>query len=104
MKQYVGIPYSEQQCWDLCRTVYAEQYHIQLPLCGEPAPLFMEYLDGPVEGCLVHVIRVPPLAEHWGVYSAGHVLHAQHPSSIMVPLSRFMQNHAQVQFIKVTPL
>lgn len=94
MKQYVGVPFSEASCWELCRRVYAEQFGIALPA---PSAL----LEGPVEGCLVRVVREPPLSEHWGVYCAGYVIHAQKPSSVMVPLRRFMQNYAAVQFYKV---
>lgn len=104
MKQYVGIPFEHKSCWDLCRAVYEEQFGIQLPRIGEQPQVAFAILDGPVEGCLVRVQRIPPLAEHWGVYAAGYVLHAQMPASIMVPLGRFMQAHADVQFFRVMPL
>jgi len=100
VKQYVGIPFDAAPCWELCRKVYREQYGIALPQIGEPSAPCAE-LEGPVEGCLVRVVRVPPLSEHWGVYIAGYVLHAQRPASVMVPLRRFMQNHAHVNFVKV---
>jgi hypothetical protein len=101
MKQYVGLPFDEYPCYELCRLVYAEQYGINLPRGPFDQPVRIKALDGPVEGCLVRVIRVSPLAEHWGVFVAGHVLHSQRPSSVMVPISRFMQNHTDVVFLKV---
>jgi len=102
MKQYVGIPFTEASCWDLCQKVYAEQYNIRLPSLrsdGDRVPCVN--LEGPEEGCLVRVVREAPLSEHWGVYIAGCVLHAQKPSSVMTPLRRFMQNHASVEFFKL---
>jgi cell wall-associated NlpC family hydrolase len=101
VKQYVGIPFEQQDCWTLCCTVYQQEFGIRLPRIGEKVSISPFLLHGPAEGCLVRVVREAPLSEHWGIYCAGYVLHAQKPSSVMVPIRRFMQNHAKVQFLKV---
>lgn len=94
MRQYVGIPFSEAPCWELCCRIYSEQYGITLPAK-------VQHVASPVEGCLVRVRRVAPLAEHWGVYTTGHVIHAQQPSSVMVPLRRFLEHYEAVEFYEV---
>jgi hypothetical protein len=102
VRQYVGVPFDQAPCWDLCRRVYLEQFDIALPEIGGPAPPIVA-MDKPEEGCLVRVRRVAPLSEHWGIYTSGHVLHAQRPSSAMIPLRRFLQSHPHTEFFKVLP-
>lgn len=102
MNQYVGIPFSERPCWSLAQLVYKEQFGVRLPSAGEPAPE-TKTIPEPVDGCLVHVRRSAPLAEHWGIYHAGYVLHAQRPTSVMIPLSRFLSLHPHVEYLQVIP-
>lgn len=104
MRQYVGIPFAQHDCWSLCREVYRNEYQIELPNLGDAVDLDVRDLLEPADGCLVRVVRRPPLAEHWGIYMAGHVLHAQRPFSVMVPLRRFREIHPKLQFFQVRPL
>jgi cell wall-associated NlpC family hydrolase len=101
MNQYVGIPFAKHSCWSLCQKVYAEQFGVKLPNVGDQMVLGVVDVPEPEEGCLVRVRRVQPLAEHWGVFFSGYVLHAQNPTSVAVPVKRFMQSHPDVQFLRV---
>lgn len=110
MRHLVGVPFQKggrslygADCWGLVCIAYKSLYNIELPHSALPvdAAISVQLLDGPEEGCLVRVVRQMPMAEHWGVYCAGYVLHAQHPSSAMIKISHFMRHHSRVEFMKV---
>ena len=101
MNRYVGLAYAEHPCWRLCQLWFHNERGITLPHIGTERLVNVSVVDQPVDGCLVRVVRHAPLAEHWGVYVNGHVLHAQHPSSVLVPVHRFLAQHPNVQFFQV---
>lgn len=111
MIQYVGIPYKPMgrdqrgiDCWGLVMMVYRDWFGVELPdlaVDSHRAHIDTEELPIPVDGALVRVNRYP-IADHWGIFWDGAVLHASHPSCCLVPIERFLRIHPQTSYYTVS--
>lgn len=109
LQHYVGRRWaSEDNCWDMVREIYLQQFGIELP--GHPAEALREVgsswrrLETPEDMCVVAMAATRKPLRHAGIYLAsegGLVLHCARPFSVVTPLNRLsLHGYGRAEFYK----
>lgn len=86
--KYIGLPYSELDCWGLVRKIYADEYGIEipkLPIETQEAHNWNKVvLNAETEGDLL-VFRIDELKRHVGIVIAdGRMIHSHQDVGVVV--------------------